>query len=98
MVVVAVEVRPHTAAEIMGGRHHGDGLGGDVDAEGEAALVDLGEPAPEEVGPAGRDVQENTVLAGALEFLIDGARDDVAGRELAPGVGLFHEALPRAIF
>ena len=62
-VGAAVEVGVHAAAREVGRRNHRDRLALDVDAMGQAALVDAGEARPGEARGHGGEVQEDAGLA-----------------------------------
>ena len=83
------------AAGVVGRRDDRDRLARDVDAELEAAGVDVGEVALQEVRALVADVELDTVEAALLHFEVDGARHDVARRELSAGIVLRHE--PRTV-
>ena len=76
----------------MRGRHHRDGVAGDVDAEFQAARVDVGEMLLEEGRRLVRNVQINAVQAAFLHFEVDRPRHHVARSQLGPGVVRRHEA------
>jgi hypothetical protein len=92
-VRLAAQVGADAAARVVGGRDHGDRLGGDVDPVLQAALRDVGEALPDEVRRHGRAVQVGAVVAGALQLCVDGARHHVAGRQVRALVVARHEAL-----
>ena len=77
----------------MGTRHHGNVLLGDVDADGEALLVDVGEVLLGLLGVFVRDVKAHVVEAVNFHFLVDGACHDVARGERQALVILLHELL-----
>src|SRR5438270_7074438 len=81
----------------MLGRHDRDRLLGDVDAEPEQLVVDVGEMRADEILVAMRDVEMDIVETEALDLMVDGAGDDVARRELAALVELGHEPLAAAL-
>ena len=95
-VGAAVEVHDHAAAGVMLRRHHRDRLPGDVDAEPEQLLVDVGEMRADEIRIAVRDVEMDVIEPEPLDLVVDGAGDDVARRELGALVELRHEALAAA--
>ena len=76
----------------MHGRHDGDGLFRDVDAQLQAACVDGGEVLDEEGFAQVRGVQPHMVQAMFLHLEVDGAGDDVARRQLHALVMRGHEA------
>ena len=84
-------VSEDAAAGIVGGRHHGDRIPGDVDAEFEAAAVDRGEVAPDEIGRSVGDVKKNAIRAQSFHFMVDGAGDDVPGRQFDAIIEPMHE-------
>ena len=74
-------------------RHHRDRLVGDVDAEPEQFLVDVGEVPRHELGVAVADVEVDVVEPVALDLMVDRAGDDVARRKLGALVIIGHEAV-----
>ena len=74
-------------------RRHGDVIFGNVDADGEALLVDVGEVAFRFLRVFVRHVQVNVVLAALLHFVVDGACHDVARGKRQARVILLHELL-----
>ncbi len=84
-------VRDHPAAGVVGRRDDRDGRAGDVDAEVEALGVDGREVAADEVGVLVADVQVHAVRAQPLHLVVDGAGNDVTGRELGALVEARHE-------
>ena len=62
-----------------------------VDAQLQAALVDVGEALDEEVARQVGHVEHDVVVARALELGVDGARDDVARRQVLHLVVAVHE-------
>ena len=86
-------IHQHAAAGVVRRWHHGDRLAGDVDAEALAAPGNGREVRLDELRRAVRDVQIHAVLTGALHLVVDGAGDDVSGRELAELMEAVHEAL-----
>ena len=66
----------------MRGGHDGNGCRGDIDAEFQAAAINVGEALAEEIGGLVGDVEIDAVGAAFLHFTVDGAGDDVARRQL----------------
>ena len=62
-----------------------DRVRGDVDAEPEQFLVDVGEMLADEVGLAVRNVEVDVIEPEPLDLMIDRAGDDVARGKLAEG-------------
>ena len=62
----------------MGCRYHGDILLGDVDAQIQAVLVDVGEMVLGLLGILVGHVQEDVVLASLFHLTIDGAGHHIA--------------------
>mmetsp|Transcript_3134 Transcript_3134/g.4524 ORF Transcript_3134/g.4524 Transcript_3134/m.4524 type:complete len:356 (+) Transcript_3134:1232-2299(+) len=87
-------VRRHAAAEVVRGRHNGHRAGRQVQAPGQAVLVDRGEPVLEEGRVAVADVQVHVLGAQALHLRDDHPRDHVPGGQLAELVVPAGEALP----
>ena len=77
----------------MGGRRHGYVVLGDVDAEFETVLIDVGEVAARLFGILVCDVEVHMVVAVELHFGVDGAGHDVARGERQPRIVLVHEFL-----
>ena len=88
----AAQVGDDAAAGVVRRRHHRDRLARDVDAEFQAACVDVGEMLLEEGGRLVRDVEIDAVQAAFFHFEVDGARHDVARRQFGARVVLGHEA------
>ena len=80
-----VFVGDHPAAAVVRGGHDGERGFRHVDAELEAAFVDRRKTAADELRIAVRDVEIDVLVAVHLHLVIDGARDDVARRELGRG-------------
>lgn len=91
---LAVAVDLDAAAEIVSGGSHGNVVFGDVDAEREALLIDVGEMLAGLLGVLVGDVEEDVVVAVELHLRVDGTGHHVAGSELQTAVILLHEALP----
>ena len=53
----------------------------------------LGEVALDKAGGAVTDVEIDTVCTQSLHFMINGARDNISGRQLGPRVEAGHEPL-----
>ena len=66
---------------------------GNVDAEIGTALGDRREALAQKLRVAVTHVEEHRLVARALELGVDGARDDVAGREVGELVVAAHEGL-----
>ena len=92
-----VAVDRHTAARVVGRGDDGNGPGREVEAILEAALDELGKPASDPLRRFVRDVEKDIRLVLLEHALVDGARDDVAGRELPVGVDLLEERLSRDV-
>ena len=56
------------AAHVVGRRHHGDRVTGDVDAQGEALLIDIGKALLQEFHIAMADVEKDAVIAASFSF------------------------------
>src|SRR5690349_12939930 len=78
----ARRIRERTNATVMRRRDDWDRLGGDVDAVGETALMDVRKAPPDEVGAAMGDVEEDMVEAMDFHFIVDRPGDHVARRQL----------------
>src|SRR5438094_368666 len=89
----AVQVREHAAAGVVGRGHDRDRLPRHVDAEAAAGLVHGREAAAHELRVTVRDVEVHALEAVHLHLVVDGARDDVARRELGARVVALHEHL-----
>ena len=92
-VGAAGEVGHDAAAGVVRGRHHRDGFAGDVDAQFQAARVDIGEMLA--AGKlAGLCVMSriDAVEAAVFHFEVDGAGHHVARRQFGARVVLRHEA------
>mmetsp|Transcript_27736 Transcript_27736/g.52775 ORF Transcript_27736/g.52775 Transcript_27736/m.52775 type:complete len:398 (+) Transcript_27736:2291-3484(+) len=87
----------HTAAGVVHGRGHGDGLGGDVDAVRQTLASDVGEVSEERLPWEVGHIQEGALLSAQLALVVDAARNHVARRQLQPLVVLLHEALARTV-
>ena len=77
-----VEVHDHAAAGVVLRRHDGDRLLGDVDAEAEQLLVDVGEVRAHEIRVAVRDVEMDIIEPEPLDLMVDRSCHDVARRKL----------------
>ena len=80
-VGLAINVRQHAAALVMGGGHHRDRLLGDVNAIAEAGLVDVWEAINDEPGRLVGDVEQDIIGPALLHLAVNGAGDDVARRQ-----------------
>ena len=89
----AVQVREHAAAGVVGRGHDRDRLPRHVDPEAAAGLVHGREAAAHELRVTVRDVEVHALEAVHLHLVVDGARDDVARRELGARVVALHERL-----
>ncbi len=87
-----VQVDDDTAAGVVRRGHHGQGLAAHVEAEFLTAPVDRREVRDDEFVRLVGDVEVDAVVAAALHLVVDGAGDDVTGRELRARVVLGHEA------
>lgn len=76
---------------VMGRRHHRDGLGGYIDAQFQAALVDAGEPSLDEVLGFVGDVQKDAIIPALLELGINGPGYDIPAGQVLHGVIFGHE-------
>ncbi len=76
----------------MGGRHHGDELLGDVDAQAQAARVDGREVLLQEVLAQVRGIEPDVVQAVLFHLEVNGTGDDVARGQFAALVVRRHEA------
>lgn len=94
-VGAAAQVGHDAAAGVVRGRHDRDGLAGQVDVVLEAVFVGVRERLAQVVGRLVADVEVHVVQPEALHFVVDGARDDVPGRQFAAFVEAAHE-LPAA--
>eukprot|EP01022_Parablepharisma_sp_SALTPOND_P004214 TRINITY_DN118_c5_g1_i1.p1 TRINITY_DN118_c5_g1~~TRINITY_DN118_c5_g1_i1.p1 ORF type:complete len:1641 (+),score=478.48 TRINITY_DN118_c5_g1_i1:3715-8637(+) len=92
-VGAAGHVGDHATTGVMRRRHHRDGLAGDVDTELQAARLDGREVLGDEGRTLVADIQVHMIQAALLHLEVDGARHDVARRQLGPIVMLGHEAL-----
>ncbi len=90
------QVGDHTAAGVVGRGNHGDGLGGDVDAEIQALLIDAGKTGLDEVLGLMADIQKDAVVTGLFEFGVDGPGHHVPEGQILQGVVFGHEG--RAVF
>jgi len=89
----AIDFGHDAAAGIVCGGHHGNGIGGHVDAEAQAGGVEVGEAfAQERFGVVG-DVEVDIRIAVFLHHEVDGAGGDIARGERAPFVELLHEGV-----
>ncbi len=77
----AIHVGLDSAALIMRRRHHRDRLFRHVDAEPQTGFVNVREPFAQEFRRLVRDIEINTLRAGALHLGVDRAGHDVARRE-----------------
>ena len=81
----------------MSCRYHGDILLGDVDAQIQAVLVDVGEVVLGLLGILVGHVQEDVVLASLFHLTIDGAGYHIARCQRQARVILLHELLAAQI-
>ena len=88
----AGEIHDDPSAGVVRGGNHGDRLAAHVDAHRQAPGEDVGEVGLDEVPGAMGDVEMYVVDAQALDLVVDGARDDVAGSEFAALVEAIHES------
>jgi len=86
-----VEVADDAAAGVMSGWYDRDRVAGDVDAEFEAAGVDIREMRPNEILAFMADVEIDAVQPAFFHFEVDGAGDDVARCQFGPLVVIEHE-------
>ena len=84
-------VNENAAAHIVGCRNDRDPFLGDVNARIHAFRINVREMALDIFRRAAREVDVHVVLAETLHFAVDGASDDVAGREGVQRVHLVHE-------
>ena len=87
----ALGIADDTAAHVVGGRNHGNGLAREIEAQGQAACVDGGKTRADEVFRLVRNIQVDAIDAQSLHLVIDGACDDIPGRELGAGIESLHE-------
>ena len=85
-------VRPCTSMttpphDVVRGGHDRDRLRAHVDAELQQRLWMLGKRSTRKSAAEVRHVEDDVVVAGALQLGVDGARDDVARREVASSRG-----------
>ena len=90
---LSVEVNLDAAAHVVGRGHDGDVLLRDVNADGEALGVDVGEVMLGLLGVLVGDVEADVVEGVNLHLVVDGAGDDVARSERESFVVLLHEFL-----
>mmetsp|Transcript_15085 Transcript_15085/g.62755 ORF Transcript_15085/g.62755 Transcript_15085/m.62755 type:complete len:292 (-) Transcript_15085:644-1519(-) len=91
---LAVETSAHTAAKVMRGGHHRNWVFGDIEALRLLAVRgNVREVVEDFLGGLVADVKQHVRVAAALELVVDGARHDVARRELSPRVVRGHETL-----
>jgi hypothetical protein len=69
---------------------------GDVDSQLQAAPVDVREALARERRVEVRDVDVDVLVPGTFEFAVDGARNDVARRQIGHFVVAAHEGIARA--
>ncbi len=92
---LAVAVDLHAAAAVVGGRRDGYPVLGDVDADRETLLVDVGEVSADRFGLLVGDVEIYEVFAPPGHLAVDGAGHHVARSQRLHGVVLVHELLAR---
>ncbi len=85
-------VGDHTAAGEVCGRHYGNPLLRDIDAQLKTALVDIGKVFAQEAGRAMGDVEIDAIDAVLFHFEVDGAGDDIARGQLGARVVVGHES------
>src|SRR4030095_1868769 len=73
-------------------RHYWNGLAGDIQAELHAVYVDIRKMSLDEIGPPVRDIQADAIQALFFHLEIDRPCDDIARRQLCPGIVLGHES------
>ena len=88
----AGQIDDDAAAGVVRRRHHRNRLPAHVDAEFQAARQNGRKAGAEERRGQMAHVQVDAVRAQALHFMVDGARHDVAGSQLAAFVEALHEA------
>ena len=77
-VGASAQIADDAAAGVVRRRHDRDRFAGDVDAQFEAAGMDVREVFADEILALVRDVEINAVEAAFLHLEVDGAGDDVA--------------------
>jgi len=90
-----VDIGLNAAHGIMSRRVDWRGVLGEIDAVAQASFVDTREAGAEVVAPEMGEVERDG--AGARDFADDGARDDIAGGQLALGMIALHETLAGCI-
>ena len=90
---LSVEIDLDAATHIMGCGPHGDVVLGDIDAYGEALLIDVGEVVACFLGILVRHVKAHMVDAMYLHFLVDGSCHNVARSQRQSLVVFLHERL-----
>ena len=89
---LAPDVGAHTTHHVVGGGGDRDRLLGDVQPVLQAVAIDLREAGAHALRRQVGDVQVDLVRARTCQLCVDGARDDIARRQLGPLVVLRHEA------
>ena len=87
----AIEVADDPAASVVRSRHDRNRLAGDVDAEFQAARVNIREVLANERFALVRNIEEYAVQTAFLHFKIDGAGHDVTGCQFGALVVFGHE-------
>jgi hypothetical protein len=86
-----VEIGADPAAHVMGGGHHRNGVGGDIDAEAQALRVNGGEMLAHEARRAVGDVEQHVLGPGAFHLEIDRPGDDIARGQVLARIVVRHE-------
>ena len=83
----------HPAATVMRRRGDGNPLARDVDADGKALFIDVGEVAPHGIGVLVGHIEIDEILAPLGHLAVNGAGRNVARSQRAHGVIAVHELL-----
>ena len=86
------QIGDHSTAGVVGRRHHGDGLFGDVDTQLQATLQDVGKVLFQKLRALVRNIQVHAVQAVLLHLKVNGAGDHVAWGQLGPQIVRRHKA------
>ena len=88
---LSVQVYEDTAAKIVGCRSYRNVIFGDVDAQAEAFLVNIGKVLLCLFRVFVSDIEINMVIAPVFHFVIDCPRDDVAWSQRKARIVFLHE-------
>ena len=90
-----VKIHQHPATGVMLRGNHRDRLLRDVDAQTQQLFINIGEMLADKFGRFVADVEVNIIKPEPLDFMVNGARHNVARGQFFARVETWHEAFAR---